>query len=410
MKKYKSSKYNYMIKEADKNIMINLFTNSAVQILSNQLETITKILANPNSKTLNKDELKFKQILITQGFLINQKLNEVELLKLKNRITRYGNNTLGLVITPTLKCNFKCPYCYETQTDDVMTDSLADNIIKYIKSEAKNNKNLVVTWFGGEPLLELKRIIHLSEQIMSISEKHNVKYNAKIISNGYLLNKDVVNKLIECNCKEIQITIDGPKYIHDNRRILKNGKGSFDKIMENLKYAVSKFDVVKIRVNIDNENAEHIHFLLDTLTPLKEKIYIGFMTVSKTNSYSDKCCSMKEFSEVNSKIFNEAIDRGFKLLRYMSSTPGTVFCGANQIKNMVIDPVGQIYTCLVDVGKESRMIGKLNSTGSIDFNFSEMLKWHTWEPFDNEECIECEVLPICMGDVKGFNTQKKNVS
>jgi uncharacterized protein len=85
-------------------------------------------------------------------------------------------------------------------------------------------------WYGGEPLLAIDTIDYLTQEFLKLCGD-KVKYTAAMVTNGYNLNKDNVNRLKKLKVKRVQITIDGPKIIHDERRKLSNGKGSFDKII-----------------------------------------------------------------------------------------------------------------------------------------------------------------------------------
>ena len=95
-------------------------------------------------------------------------------------------------------------------------------------------KYLSVAWFGGEPLVGMPVIESLSQRIIALCKEKNVQYSASIITNGYLLTKEVAEKLKEYHVRSAQITVDGPKEIHDTRRPMANGQGTYDVIMEHL--------------------------------------------------------------------------------------------------------------------------------------------------------------------------------
>ncbi|WP_353598165.1 hypothetical protein [Prevotella disiens] len=48
-----------------------------------------------------------------------------------------------------------------------MTDEVEDKLVKFISSN-EQAKQLTVIWFGGEPLLEFKRIVSLTKKDASI--------------------------------------------------------------------------------------------------------------------------------------------------------------------------------------------------------------------------------------------------
>ena len=97
-------------------------------------------------------------------------------------------------------------------------------------------KSLHVSWFGGEPLLGLKTIKNLSKKFISICFQNGLDYSASITTNGYLLNERIIHQLIlDYRVNNFQITIDGDEESHNFQRVLRNGKGSYSKILENIK-------------------------------------------------------------------------------------------------------------------------------------------------------------------------------
>jgi uncharacterized protein len=57
--------------------------------------------------------------------------------------------------------------------------------------------------------------------------------------------------MIDLGIRVLQITIDGPQKIHDQRRILKNkASGTFEKIVENILHAPAELQIM-LRVNVD---------------------------------------------------------------------------------------------------------------------------------------------------------------
>lgn len=76
-----------------------------------------------------------------------------------------------------------------------MSLETANDIIKYINNEVKNNRSkydkIQLSWFGGEPLLNLKIIEYISSSVIEIARKNKIEYSADMTTNGYLLNPRV---------------------------------------------------------------------------------------------------------------------------------------------------------------------------------------------------------------------------
>lgn len=91
-------------------------------------------------------------------FLVPDNFDEKKWAKHIYNSINYADETLGLTITPTMKCNFKCIYCCEcddAKTND-MTMKTAEEIVLWLKKlvEVHRYKRIEVQYFGGEPTLK----------------------------------------------------------------------------------------------------------------------------------------------------------------------------------------------------------------------------------------------------------------
>lgn len=185
-------------------------------------------------------------------------------------------------------------------------------------------------------------------------------------TNGYLLTEDIVRELEKLNFKYIQITIDGPKDIHDNRRMLVSGKGTFDKIIENIKLFKDSSVVVSVRINIDKENAamySELSKLIDSLDMDNVRIYPALVefTPNQESCRECKCMTATEFSEFASTDAREYyFDNGGFNCGNIS-----VNCGAEHLYSYVIDDYGDVYKCWNSVGYENDKLFILNNNNEI---------------------------------------------
>ena len=77
----------------------------------------------------------------------------------------------------------------------------------------------------GEPLLQMDRLVDLSRKMRDVCTRADCKYTASIVSNGYLLDRETAERLKEQQVADAQITLDGPRDVHDERRPLVGGGG-----------------------------------------------------------------------------------------------------------------------------------------------------------------------------------------
>ena len=78
--------------------------------------------------------------------------------------------------------------------------------------------------------------------------------HAQITTNGYLLDVETFKKLLKCNIYSYEITLDGFESDHNKNRSLKNGNGSYNIILNNLRAirdeVKSRVFQIVIRVNL----------------------------------------------------------------------------------------------------------------------------------------------------------------
>lgn len=332
-------------------------------------------------------------------FLLDDQVDEVAQLELRNRLARFDNSLLGLIVAPTLACNFKCEYCFEEVKKGHMSSETVDALVNFVREKAQSLKTLSCTWYGGEPLLRMDLIEKLSAAFIDICREHKIAYGAAIMSNGYLLSRKMAERLRDLRVSGAQVCLDGPQRVQDVKRPLASGKGSYKVILQNLVEVKDLLDI-NLRINVDKTTRqEDFVELLDDLekNDLKDKIKIFFGNVEASNevciNIAENCYDNKAFSQVEVLLHQIALDRNFSLEKLPS--PLISYCCAQSMNSYIIDPQGELYKCFNDVGVTERSCGNLRS--EVDPFHPNLFPFLNWNPLKNESCRECEVLPLCMG-------------
>ncbi len=200
-------------------------------------------------KNIHKNKLKYyfdkTKVLIEKGFFVNTTISKVILDEiLPEQIKRWLINSRHVSFEVTEACNLKCKYCgfgefYSEQDNRTMAkldSGLAIKFLEYLKSlwnsplNMSHNKNIVISFYGGEPLLNIEFIKKIVDFATYSDLKHNkVVYN--MTTNGVFLDK-YIDFLVENNFM-ITISLDGNEF-HNSYRVRKDDTGSFNKVYKNV--------------------------------------------------------------------------------------------------------------------------------------------------------------------------------
>jgi uncharacterized protein len=161
-------------------------------------------------------------------------------IRIKQRLTE---EMAGLTISITGKCNLACSYCiyggnYDAQRQlcgASMSWETLKNAMLFLADNSRRSESVQVDFFGGEPLLEHRLIKRAVEFLKSRIGTRETRVDVTVASNGTILNDRILEFLVKHKVY-LQFSIDGSQEQHDRYRIFKaNRRGSFKKIMENLK-------------------------------------------------------------------------------------------------------------------------------------------------------------------------------
>lgn len=160
-----------------------------------------------------------------------------------------------LTLQVTQQCNLRCAYCaysgiYDrnrTHANQRMSFETAKKAIDFFLQNNSELSEVVIGFYGGEPLLEFDLIRQCVEYARSKVEGKKIIFN--MTTNGTLLNDRVVDYLVE-NDFILGVSLDGSKEEHDVNRKFVNGTGSFDVIIDNLRTIFRRYPIFSKHINI----------------------------------------------------------------------------------------------------------------------------------------------------------------
>jgi uncharacterized protein len=169
-----------------------------------------------------------------------------------------------LTLQVTQQCNFRCDYCiysghYENRihSNKSMDWSMAKKGIDFYYDHSRDANSIMISFYGGEPLLKYELIMQSIEYANQIFEGKDLTYT--ITTNGSLLTTEMVRVFIDNNVR-VSISLDGPPEIHDkSRKFSSNGKGTFEVIRNNINKIIEDIPEFKEKLQfsmvIDAQNS-----------------------------------------------------------------------------------------------------------------------------------------------------------
>lgn len=406
---YKPSMFNFVLDEGADIILFNSVSglSNTCRVKGKYVKEIKDILSQNKCRQSDKDSILFST-LIDKGFIVVADCDERQ--KREALFTQINaNKMLRLIILPTEQCNYRCKYCYESFKKGKMKLEVQNAIIKFVQKNLHYYSGIRLSWFGGEPLLAMDIIETLSTKIMEICKRTKRKYISDITTNGYLLDLDAFRKLLEWNVVEYQITIDGIKEIHDSKKPLVNGEGTFDIVTKNLKdikdnIKSSAFSII-IRSNVTDDAVTSMDEFTDFFYDLigDDKRFSFFLRPAGDWGGENRLDEMTQnrIEEQDISIVYENFYKTchpFKINTHQSFYAlGGCMCYASFLDSYVIDSLGNLRKCTCELDDDQYCIGHLNEAGVMDIDYNKHVQWIGNTVRFSEKCDMCNFSPLCFG-------------
>ncbi|MBO6796637.1 radical SAM protein [Maricaulis sp.] len=336
----------------------------------------------------------------------------------------------AFMIVPNLDCNYRCTYCFERPMQNalkstsgeishhkgnvVMSREQADAALAAI-AEIKKTRGQPpggqIVLYGGEPLdrANLDVVTHIvrsgqaaGHHFACITNGHDLEAFLELIGSGGI--------------EQVQISIDGPKDIHDKRRVYIGKESSFDKIVANIDLALEQTDAqIQIRVHVDPSNIHHFDTIISDFAlrgwidhpqviiyantvydkDVEGTVHAEIDHGDIVTALNDRC---REFDNVFTSapaihaeramgpVFNENARFGLK----------STFCSANT-GNFIMAADGHVYACWESVGKACSRIGAYGPDKSLSLDEKATERWFSRSIETLPTCQRCRYALVCGG-------------
>jgi uncharacterized protein len=255
--------------------LMNTLTDAQLIVSDDVAGLLDRLTSDPASlapERLDRDQREALVTLTEHGFIVPDRSADTEALNKFFTDYREDTEQMRVTVLTTLQCNFACDYCfqgdhgdYNKHADRMSLDDSA-RLAAWIEQrlDELKPKRLTLTFFGGEPLLNMPVVYDQAERVFAACEERGVTLALGIITNGLLLTEEIVDRLLPYGLGYVKVTLDGDRDTHNRMRPLRGGQGTFDRIIENVRRIAGK---VRIAVggNFDVESAASYPALLDFL-------------------------------------------------------------------------------------------------------------------------------------------------
>ncbi len=413
---YKESIYNIKLIASDNRMLIYNTRSGAFVAIENEMpEFVEEMLDAPNE--FPPDE-KLLLDLIEGGFIVHNAIDEFSEV-LGSFQKGIESNDLVITILPAETCNFRCPYCYEKLRDQVMPPSVQEDIIAFVGHLSKDIKSLHIAWYGGEPTLAKRTVIRLMSELAIIAQERNIAFDGRMTTNGFLLTSQNFESFIQHGIRFFQVTIDGPKDEHDRLRVLHNGRGTFDRIWNNLR-EIKKIDgdfLFRIRANFHRENIQSMYRFIDLFTDDfgdDHRFLLAFRSIWKGEFQENDLpiCSIMEGMYIQNELVHYAFSKLGRMenIQVINPLPRPIrtWCPAQNKHYLIIGADGLLWKCDLAANHEDMSIGQLVSEGIAELDDKKVARWVDPNIYSSDsKCIHCKFLPICQGGC-AFNRLRRN--
>ncbi len=385
----KSSYYNIFFPFGDDYILFNTLRGTVFEVDSEMKNALEK-----NDISLFDEDL--KEVFKEHGIVIDDDVNERDQVALMVNGTWFNVTTCRFHIITVYDSNISCTYCHEGEENKYMDEKTAEYVIGFIKDTvSRNNSSTVdIELSGGEPLLNMPVNVKIVENLSEWCKKTNREFSLKVITNGTLLTSERVEWLADHAGKVVTV-LDGPRDIHDQRRMYKNGGGTFDDIIEGLTRVRERNLEAVVQINVDESNKGHVVPLLEFLT--SNFGVLGIFINPITNTFPSwklySRCIPGETAKVQ-ELINRARTMNFAVESEMSLFQT---CLAHKISCFTIDPYLRLFRCTALPPFEGNSVGVLSTKDSNPIFNRLNIDFLSRAPLLIDECKDCTLLPVCGG-------------
>lgn len=322
----------------------------------------------------DQEENKIKDMLKGQYILINHpKPNSISApLKISMNLTK--------------KCNLRCIQCF-SNSGTKKDSELSTNDMFKLFDDMHDNGTFFICLGGGEPFTR-----HDLFEILEYGKEKQLAIS--IVSNGLLLNKNIIEKLNNQELDYLWISFEGLKENHEKLR----GKNTYDKTIDTLKLLKDYYNgKTALRMSINKFNIDECEELLKIAEEYDIDL-IRFTPLLSFGRAKDKnlVINVEQYISFLNKMNQLKSDK--VQIIYPNKSNNKIWVGTNGFgchcgkEAIWIDEVGNVSPCIF--WGEEYTIGNIKNSNYMDL-WNKSLEVSNIQ--GNLVCENCENYNVCRG-------------
>lgn len=401
---WKASAFNLLLDGRDGQVLFNSVTGQSLWLNQTRRAIIDDSLGDPA-----RAPAELVEGLAALGFVVPADADEMAAEKARYRANQLDQRRLFLTIAPTMQCNMQCSYCFQQHVprSRPMAPDIQAGVVEFARRKAEEASTMIVQWFGGEPLLAWKVVADMSARLQAICAERGIGYHAEMLTNGLLINPEIVAALPRLAVRALQLSLDGTAATYAERRRVApaRAKAYYDFLVDTMPAIVDGTGSVTLRINVDRANIDEakevvLMFKRAGIVDPRLDFRLGFLNTSRgiIDCIPHDCFTEPEFAEQEDEFRRFLGEEGYMV--FGMPQPLNYPCTATIRNGFTIDPEGVIGKCVPAIGTPQSAFARIHP-GDIDRTLAEVAgaahPYGEFDPFASQGCSDCTLLPVCLG-------------
>ena len=320
-----------------------------------------------------------------------------------------GNkNRLLMQFHITGRCNLRCKHCYRTEGDiEPLSYDEVINVIEQYKTlrnsynrqhGIKKRGHINIT--GGEPFYR-KDI----REILRYLGDNKEYFSYGVLSNGALIDDEIIKILKETEVSFVQLSIDGNREMHDSLR----APGDYDRTMKKAELLEKNGIKTYISFTANKENMRYIPYVAkecrkrkitklwsDRIVPIGNGEELQSLSITKDDMHDYISCMKKaQGSFVTRKLHPKTVVTMNRALQFMNSDGNIYSCSAGD-SLITVDEKGDIMPCR----RMPVICGNIRESTLSQVYYDNDVFKKLRARLIPEECKDCRYSNMCRGGAK----------